>query len=601
MEPNTILANTYRIEHELGKGGMGTVYLATEIQNQTLVAIKHLRSDLTDASQIERFQREGEALRDLNHPNIVKLLDTFTNDDEHFLVIEYVSGGDLANLISTAKLENEVIVRYAIDLADALTRAHKLNIIHRDLKPANILIAEDGTLRLTDFGIAQLGSKERVTDTDAIVGTIDYLPPEAFEGTGIDARSDIWAFGVILFEMIAGERPFSGASLIETIQNITTAPIPDLEGLSPAASIDLIDLIYRMLERDPINRIPSVRHIGAELEDILHGRSTKQPVTNRFETDSQDWLLEVKHNLPAQTTEFVGRETEVQAVVDLLAQPNNRLVTILAPGGMGKTRLSLAVAEAMLQDYADGVFFVELAPLSDVDSIITTIADELGYHFQSDGRDPLEQLQDYLKSRSLLLVLDNFEHLIAGASLTTNLLKSAPDLNILATSRQRLNQTGETVYDLAGMDFPTWETPDDAKDYGAVKLFIQSARRVQPDFDLTADNLNAVARITKLVQGMPLGIVLSASWLSMLSPDEIASELETGFDLLESDASDLPERQRSMRAVFDYSWSHMTEAEQDVFMKLSVFRGGFTRDAAQAVAGANLRVLMSLINKSLIR
>jgi serine/threonine protein kinase/tetratricopeptide (TPR) repeat protein len=597
----TQIANRYQIETELGQGGMGTVYLATDAQTSTSVAVKQLKADLAQPELIERFKREGEALRDLNHPNIVKLLDMLEENGEHYLVMEYVRGGDLAGLLQQGTLDLEQILRYALDLADALTRAHKLNIIHRALKPANILLAADGTLRLTDFGIARLGSKDRVTETDAIIGTIDYLPPEAFDGSGIDTRADIWAFGVILFEMLAGERPFTAENIIETIHQITTQAIPDLETLNPDTPVELVDLVYRMLEREPQSRIASVRHVGAILEDILQGRTAQPTPTKRFDTPPPEFQHQNRHNLPAQTTPFVGREDEVSALIKLLDDPANRLITILAPGGMGKTRLALEVAQRQLDKFDDGVFLVELAPLSDTASIITAIADALGYHFQADGRDPLQQIQDYLSSKTLLLVLDNFEHLLEGAGLVTDILKIAPHINILVTSRQRLNQMGETLYHLSGMEFPAWETPADAITYGSVQLFLQSAKRVQPDFELTRDNLHDVARICKLVQGMPLGILLSASWLGMLSPSEVAEEIAGGIDFFETDEIGLPDRQRSIRAVFDYSWGSMTSDEQNVFMRLSVFRGGFTRESAQAVAGANLRILMSLTNKSLIR
>jgi serine/threonine protein kinase/tetratricopeptide (TPR) repeat protein len=601
MGNRVLIAKRYRIESQLGQGGMGTVFLATDVQTDDSVAVKQLTSGIAQADLIERFKREGEALRDLKHPNIVKLLEMLEENGEHYLVMEYVKGGDLSDLLKLGTIDLEQILMYALDLADALTRAHKLNIIHRDLKPANILLSDDGTLRLTDFGIARLGSKDRVTETDAIIGTIDYLPPEAFDGGGIDIRADIWAFGVILFEMLTGQRPFSADNIVETIHQITTQAIPDLEALNPNVPVDLVDLVYRMLERDPQARIASVRHIGATLEDIIEGRTAQPTPTKRFDTPPIEFSLRVQHNLPAQTTPFVGREAEVDALVKLLDDRSNRLITILAPGGMGKTRLALEVSERQLDKYVDGVFFVELAPLSDTNSIITTIADTLGYHFQADGREPLQQIQDYLSSKTLLLVLDNFEHLLDGAGLVTDILKSAPTLNILATSRQRLNQMGETLYHLSGMNFPAWETPADAMTYGSVQLFLQSAKRVQPDFELTQDNLDHVARICKLVQGMPLGILLSASWLGMLTSAEVADEIAGGIDFLETDEIGLPNRQRSIRVVFDYSWKSMTSAEQGVFVKLSVFRGGFTRDAAQAVAGANLRVLMSLTNKSLIR
>jgi predicted ATPase len=597
----TIISERYVLQREIGSGGMGVVYLAQDTLTDTKVAVKALKTDVANSEMIERFKREGEALRELNHPNIVKMLDAFEHAGQHYLVMEYVSGIDLSHRLAQGRMQLEDIINLSIDLADALTRAHRLNIIHRDLKPANVLIGDDGVLRLTDFGVAHVGSKERVTETDAIIGTLDYLPPEAFDGTPFDARGDIWAFGVILFEMLTGERPFKGDSLFEVIQAISTQPIPDLEALNPDCPIALVDLIYRMLERDPRVRIPSVRRVGTELEDILQGRD-KAIATKRFDTPLPDYVMHSKYNLPAQATPFVGREHELAELENLLKDSDIRLITILAQGGMGKTRLALELAQQAVDQnlYADGVYFVELAPLSDADNIPNAIADAAGYQFLGEGT-PKEQLLTILRERNLLLVMDNFEHLPEGFGLVGDILKSAPNVHIIATSRQRLSETGETLFHLSGMDFPDWETPDDALEYAAIKLFMNSAKRVRPDFELTSDNLDAVAQICKLVEGMPLGIVLAASWLAVLSLSEIAEEIQGSLDFLETDETELPERQRSIRAVMDYSWTQMTEAEQQVFMKLSVFRGGFTREAAQEVAGANLRILMSLVNKSLVR
>jgi serine/threonine protein kinase len=607
------IAQRYEILEELGRGGMGTVYRGLDSATNQVVAIKELNPQLTTTDLIERFKREGEALRELNHPNIVKLLNTVEHDGAYYLVMEYVTGGDLHDLLKVGQLPIERCLRLALDLADALTRAHKLDIIHRDLKPANVLLADDGTLRLSDFGVARIGQKERVTATDMIVGTVDYLAPEALDGAGIDPRADIWAFGVMLFEIVGGKRPFSGESLAGTLTAILTHPVPDLESLRPDAPVALIDLIYRMLEKERDARIRTVRHVGAELEDILSGHHSHTPPQTRFAPPTPDFLQRPKHNLPAQTTPFVGREAELSELAKLLDNPKIRLITIVAQGGMGKTRLALELAEQALTPdtsskgrgettkFENGVYFVELAPLSDAANIVSAIAEAVGYQFQADGRDQKQQILDFLGNKNLLLVMDNYEHLLEGANLVTDILKAAPSVKILATSRQRLNQSGETLFNLEGMDFPAWETPEDALEYAAVKLFMQSAKRAKPDFEITADNMNAIARICKLVQGLPLGIVLAAAWVQMLAPDEIAAEIAQSIDFLASDMGDLPERQQSIRAVFDYSWDLISEDEKQVFMKLSVFRGGFTREAAEFVAGANLRILMSLMNKSLIR
>ncbi len=201
----------------------------------------------------------------------------------------------------------------------------------------------------------------------------------------------------------------------------------------------------------------------------------------------------------------------------------------------------------------------------------------------------------------MLLIMDNFEHLLDGAPLVGEILQAAPNVSILATSRERLNLNAETLFVLSGMDFPDWETPEDALKYSAVALFMQSARRVKSDFELKADDLVYVARICRFVQGLPLGILLAAASAGMLSVKEIAQEISENFDFLETEMRDVPERQRSIRAVFDYSWQLLNEQERDSFMRLSVFRGGFTREAAQVVASATLKTLMALMNKSLLR
>jgi predicted ATPase len=193
-----------------------------------------------------------------------------------------------------------------------------------------------------------------------------------------------------------------------------------------------------------------------------------------------------------------------------------RLVTILAPGGMGKTRLSLAAAEGQLWRFADGVFFVPLASLTSPDDIATTIAASVSFSFFG-SEPPQKQLLAYLHDRHLLLVLDNFEHLLDGAPLVTAILQAAPAVKVLVTSREKLNLSGETVFTLAGLHFPDWETSADALTYDAVKLFMQSAHHVRPDFELPADELVYLARICRLTAGMPLGIVLAAGWLTRTS------------------------------------------------------------------------------------
>jgi predicted ATPase len=607
-----IVGNRYELTEKIGVGGMGIVYRGSDTQTGQLVAIKELKVDVIQDNPelIARFAREGEILRALNHANIVKLLAMLEDTGKQYLVMEFVAGGSLAEMLSRSKkLDTARVLNIALDLADALTRTHRLNILHRDLKPANVLMAEDGTPRLTDFGVAKWGNSA-LTLENHLVGTLGYLSPEALNGESLDERSDLWAFGVMMFEMLTGKHPFPAEHFGAQIAAILLNPLPDLEDLSPDSPIALVDLVYRMLEKDRHRRISSARLIGAELEAILRGEVTPvlipipYPVPNRSEpnifVEPQTPPTTTRHNLPEQPTTFVGREAELNELAAFLGKPALRMVAILGPGGMGKTRLALEVAVRQLAHFTDGVFFVPLASLSDPALIVAAIAEAIGFQFSS-GDTPKNQLFTFLNDKHMLLVLDNFEHLIQGADVIVDLLQAVRHLKVIVTSRERLNIQWETVFRIEGMDFPDWETTQDAAEYSAVKLFLQSARRNDPNFELTADNLKVLARICRQVRGMPLGIILAAAWVDSLSLSEIATEIERNSDFLESDLRDLPERQRSMRGVFEYSWNLLTDGERAALKGLAVFRDGFTREAAQSVADASLKTLNSLVNKSLVQ
>lgn len=267
-----IIGNRYRIDKVLGQGGMGQVYYGYDLQNQELVAIKALKSHIVerDPRILERFRREGEALKELNHPNIVKMLAAVEEHGQHYLVMEYVEGGSLYDLLkSGGKLPIERVLYISLGLSDALIRAHGLQIIHRDIKPANVLLAKDGTPRLTDFGAARLEKLDDLTQEGGIVGTASYLSPEVCQGEKPDARADIWAFGVMLFEMLSGRRPFDRSDKLATVLAIVREPLPDLVALLPDAPPQMVELIYKMLEKDPDRRIASMRLVGAELESII--------------------------------------------------------------------------------------------------------------------------------------------------------------------------------------------------------------------------------------------------------------------------------------------------------------------------------------------
>jgi predicted ATPase/class 3 adenylate cyclase len=302
------------------------------------------------------------------------------------------------------------------------------------------------------------------------------------------------------------------------------------------------------------------------------------------------------NNLPLQLNEFIGREHELEEAKRLLSQ--TRLLTILAPGGAGKTRLAIQVGADLISNYSDGVFFVDLAAIRHSEEIVHTIAESIGLIFSAEEADQT-QLHRYLSNKTQLLILDNFEHVIEGATVVTGILESAVGVSVLATSRSKLRLSGETILALGGLD-TAWGSPEEALRISGVRLFLEASKRAKPGFSLAHEDLDYLSRILAITGGMPLAILLAASWTDMLSVGEIAEEISRSVDFLESEMGDIPDRHRSVRAVFDYSWGLLSEDERMVFSALSVFRGGFTREAASEVAGASIRQLANLAAKSLL-
>jgi len=305
-------------------------------------------------------------------------------------------------------------------------------------------------------------------------------------------------------------------------------------------------------------------------------------------------------DLPLSPTPFVGREEELANLAELLANPDCRLVTIFGPGGIGKSRLALQVATEQIGAFAHGVYFVHLASISSVESIVPAITDVLQISLKS-NRDPREQLLNYLRTKEMLLVLDNIEHLLEGSTLLAEMLHRAPGLVLLVTSRERLNLHEEWVYEIEGLEYPDDKVARSDKTYSAAALFYQHARRANRDFSPSEAEASHVTRICQLVEGMPLGIELAASWVTVYPCEQIVQGIENGLDILTTRLRNVPERQRSIRATFEHSWRLLAQAERDALARLSIFQGGFRQEAAAQVAGVSPATLLALLDKSLIR
>lgn len=306
------------------------------------------------------------------------------------------------------------------------------------------------------------------------------------------------------------------------------------------------------------------------------------------------------HNLPPQPTPFIDRERELEEITARLEDPACRLLTLVGAGGIGKTRLALQAAAEMVDAFAHGVYQVPLAPLSSREFIYSAIGDALRFPF-SGPEEAKVQLLNYLRQKEMLLVLDNFEHLMEGAAIVSEIMQATTRVKMVITSRERLNLHGEWVYELLGMPVPNGDRANGISQYSAVQLFVQSATRIYPAFSLDEEAKENVARIVRLVEGIPLGIELAAAWVRALSPADIAEEIERSRDFLATSSPDVPSRHQSLRAVFVNSWNLLTEQERDVVRRLAIFRGSFSREAAQRVAEASLPLLLALTDKSLIR
>lgn len=354
----------------------------------------------------------------------------------------------------------------------------------------------------------------------------------------------------------------------------------------------------------------TLRDLGEHrLKDLRQPKHLYQLCIPGLPTDfppikSLDALL---NNLPVQLTSFIGRQQELRELQELLK--NTRLLTLTGPGGSGKTRLAVQAASEMIEEFRNGVFFVALAPITDAKFVASTIAQPLGIK-ETAGRSIADSLQDYLRSKSLLLVLDNFEQVIAAAQLVAQLLATCNELKVLITSREALRISGEHEYPLPPLPLPNLSqlpSDDSLVQFAAVGLFVQRAKAVKPDFLLTNETAPAVAEICHRLEGLPLAIELAAARIKLFSPRAMLERLQNRLEFLSGGGRDLPARQQTLRNAIAWSYDLLSEQEQNLFRRMSVFRGGCMIDAVEALAEdpleriSILSELGSLLDKSLLR
>ncbi|EYF08898.1 Hypothetical protein CAP_2759 [Chondromyces apiculatus DSM 436] len=641
------------------------MYEARHIGTGRRVAVKVIST--TDTSAVGRLEIEARAAGAIESQHIAQVLDVGIDEAARaaYIAMELLVGEDLSLILCRlGSLPPMVCLRIAVQACRGLARAHAAGVVHRDIKPANLFLAErdDGelSLKILDFGIAKLraapwASKDAATLTrpGSMLGTPLYMSPEQVKGQQtLDQRTDLWSLGVVLYEALAGKAPHQRDAVGETVVSICTDPAPALEQVAPWVPPGVSAVVSRALEINPAARFQRAEEMLAALLSLLpddpsihrsmlvsmdgsatssraHPAAPTVLVASQVDGEvprSDGSTLEVRaqsqapqtsqapgavsFGLPAPLTSFIGREAEIAEARRVLQQ--GRLLSVLGPGGTGKTRLAIRVAGELVGAFEDGAAFVDLSSVPDAASIPAAIAGAVGVR-EEPGQSLSSTLLRQLRPRRMLLVLDNCEHLVgACAELTEAMLVGCPGLRVLATSREALSIEGEAILELSPLPVPAAdEEIGGAEKSEAVQLFVERGRAAQADFALTSDVAASVVHICRTLDGIPLAIELAAARLRGMTAVQIASRIEDRFGLLDSVRRTASRRQRTLRSLIDWSYELLTEPERAVLRRLAVFQGGWVPEAAEAVCafegdpldlrpGAVTEIVAQLVGKSLV-
>jgi predicted ATPase len=600
----------YEILEQIGVGGMGEVYRARDTRLGREVAIKTISlQHHSHTEALTRFEMEARSASALSHPNIVTIYELGCVQETHFIAMELVRGETVRELLVSGPIPFRKAIAIAAQVADALSRAHEIGVVHRDLKPDNLMVSADGAAKILDFGLAKLLAVDRPPPANAstsiskdgdVMGTLAYMSPEQANAEKIDFRSDQFSFGSVLYEMVTGVPAFQKKTHAETAAAILRDEPERIGSRMLQAPAPFIWILQRCLAKDPKQRYASTRDLARDLAAV-HDRLADAPAHHSEPRPS---------NLPVPRTAFIGREQEAAALRQLLDRDDVRLVTLTGPGGIGKTRLALQVAGEIEHQFPSGICFVSLSVVGEPGLIASTIAQAVGVR-ETGNQSAQESMKEYVGEldQPMLLLLDNFEHLVSAAPVISDLLSAGTKLKIVVTSQSPLHVYGEhefPVPPLAVPDSKSLPPLNVLSGLPAIALFVERARAVKHDFALTSENARAVGAVCARLDGLPLAIELAAARIKLLSPSAMLARLESCLNLLTGGARDLPTRQQTLRSTVDWSYGLLNPAEQTLFRRISVFTGGCTLEAVEAVCDTagdlGLDVLdgmASMVDKSL--
>jgi serine/threonine protein kinase len=613
---------------------MGQVYLAQQLNLNRLVVIKRVVAERTGAHAIRALLEEARVAARLHHPNVVSVLDVSHDGESPFIAMEYLSGVTLRDMIersSPGAVPLEVALVVTLDLLRGLSYAHgvrtgqHMGVVHRDVKPRNVMVTFAGVSKLIDFGISRWLDDE--TAAGLVMGTRGYMAPEQHKaGARIDGRADQHAVAITLYEMVTGAMPLVDDATLGDTPNAVAAFEPRVP-IEP----ELGAIITKSLSVEPDDRYPDCDAMADALEALARKRGLVLSATevhrwlrDRFaqeysaeeqESASLAEVSDAQHetrvggpataptNLAPPPDRFVGRAVEQTSISERFNQ-GARLITLLGPPGIGKTRLSREYGWLVREGYPGGVWFIDLTEARTVDGVLVGIASALsvgGLAATVDGM--VKQLGAAITHRGhALFVLDNFEQVANHATATIGRLGDlAPDARWLVTSRERLNMPGEGVIDVGPL-----ATGMDAN--GALALLIDRASAARPGLPLGRAEIDDLGAVVDRLEGNPLAIELAAGRLKVLSPHQLRERLAQGFDVLTGRRRGVPERQTAFDKAIEWSWQMLEPAERATLAQAAIFRSGFSVEAAEAVIDLEgyrdipvIDALESLCDKSLLR
>lgn len=684
----------YTLVKRLGAGGMGEVFLARANGSTEDIVLKRILPHLTENPRFLRlFLDETRIASRLVHPNIARIYELGEVDGTWFVAMELVAGKDLRELLKRAREQGhhvplEVALGVGVEIARGLSHAHGatdaqgrlLHVVHRDVSPHNILIGRNGEVKLIDFGVAKAANKSVQTGTGILKGKFPYMAPEQAHAKPVDPRTDVFALGIVLWEMVCAKYLFRGKTDAVTLKLVREAQVPLPSSLRDDVPEAVDRVLMKALKKEPRDRYPTAEAFREALSTVLAGlpppdiakwlvdyddvpgldssgesfvseppsaeatqlesheketvaespsrasnhvrpRPGREP-SDRKDGSDEKALSQLKEiltqvagrptNIGPQATTFVGRVAELADLHQLFRQ-GARLLTLLGPGGTGKTRLSLQFGSQLVTHFQSvnekgrrrgGVWFCDLTEAADRDGVCAAVARALGVPLMP--TEPVKQLGHAILARGeTLIVLDNFEQVVGAAAATIGAwLAVAPQARFVVTSRELLRVADETVFEVPPLRMP--REARDARSAEAVELFIERSRAARPGWQPTDPELAAIAEIVKQLDGMPLAIELAASRMSVLSPSQLVQRLPRRFDVLVDRKA--VDRQATLRGAIDWSWNNLSPAETSTLAQLSVFRGGLSAEAVEEVValtgapeGTALEALMTLRSKSLVR